>query len=183
MAKIQEKNNTIIIKTSIFTYVWLLLFYFGGLGGSLLLITEGFSFESKYSFKYIFGGIMFLPIFAYLTIWIIPALNPAKVLLKIIPGERVISKRATVPLKNIRDISLVRNPFNLINNIVIETFSDEKIKICTYNMIDDYSYEIIVDQYIYPHMTENARKVWDRKINLERLKEVTRYERKEQNID
>ncbi|KAF0821939.1 hypothetical protein KIS1582_4298 [Cytobacillus firmus] len=30
---------------------------------------------------------------------------------------------------------------------------------------------------------ENARKVWDRKINLERLKEVTRYERKEQNID
>ncbi len=183
MAKIKEKNNTIIIKTSLFTYVWMLLFYFGGLGSSLLLLTEGFSFESKYSFKYILGGIMFLPIFSYLTLWIIPALNPAKVLFKIIPGKKIIAKRGTISLNDIRDINLVRNPFNLINSIVIETFSDEKIKICTYNLIDDYSYEIIVDQYIYPHMTENAKKVWNRKINLDRLKEVTRYERKEQNID
>jgi hypothetical protein len=68
---------------------------------------------------------------------------------------------------------------NLINDIVIETFNDQKIKIRTYNLIGDFRYQIIVDQYIYPYMTENAKKVWDRKINLENLRQQANYERQE----
>ncbi|KAF0816298.1 DUF5381 family protein [Cytobacillus sp. FSL R5-0377] len=99
---------------------------------------------------------------------------------KIIPGEQGTnhSKKDTVSISSIRDINLVRNPFNLIIDIVIETFHDKKIKIRTYNFLGDLHYKLIVDQYIYPYMTENAKKVWDRKVNLERLRDVARYERK-----
>jgi hypothetical protein len=77
----------------------------------------------------------------------------------------------------------VRNPLNLINDIVIETFDDKKIKIRTYNILDDLAYQVMVDQYIYPYMTENARKVWDRKVDLDRLLKIAKYERQEQKID
>ena len=32
-------------------------------------------------------------------------------------------------------------------------------------------------------MTENAKKVWDRKVDLERFRKVARYERKEPKIE
>lgn len=104
---------------------------------------------------------------------------------KIISREKgtVISKKGTVLISDIRNINLVRNPLNLINDIVIETFNDKKIKIRTYNLLGDLDYEMIVDQYIYPYMTENTKKVWDRKVDLERLRKVARYKRKEPKID
>ncbi|MDA6131190.1 DUF5381 family protein, partial [Escherichia coli] len=73
-------------------------------------------------------------------------------MLSITPGENGVikSKKGIVPIKDIRNIDLVRNPLNLINDIVIETFNDQKIKIRTYNLIGDFRYQIIVDQYIYP---------------------------------
>lgn len=43
--------------------------------------------------------------------------------------------------------------------------------------IDDLAYQMMVDKYIYPYMTENSRKVWDRKVDLIKLKEITKYER------
>jgi hypothetical protein len=88
-----------------------------------------------------------------------------------------------VSISNIRSINLVRNPLNLINDIVIDTFNDKKINIRTYNLLGDLDYEMIVDQYIYPYMTENAKEVWDRKVDLERLRKVARYERKEPKIE
>lgn len=185
MSVAQKINDSILVRSSKFMYVWMLVFYFGSLGGSALLLIEGFSFESKYSFIYIFGGIVFFPIFLYLTLWALPALNPRKILLEVVPGEygAVISKKGNISIKEIRNIELVRNPLNLINDIVIETFKGEKIKIRTYNLLDDLQYEMIVDQYIYPYMEENAKKVWDRKIDLERLRKVARYERKEPKIE
>ncbi|MCS0791246.1 YfjD family protein [Cytobacillus firmus] len=142
-------------------------------------------FNSKYSFLYLGGGIVLTPFYLHLTIWGLPGLIPGKVLFKIISREKgtVISKKGTVLISDIRNINLVRNPLNLINDIVIETFNDKKIKIRTYNLLGDLDYEMIVDQYIYPYMTENTKKVWDRKADLERLRKVARYKRKEPKID
>jgi len=134
---------------------------------------------------YLGGGIIFIPFYLYLTLWTLPGLMPGKVLFVIIPGEQgtIHSKKDTIPISSIRDINLVRNPLNLINDIVIETFHDKKIKIRTYNLLGDLDYEMIVDQYSYPYMTENAKKVWDRKVDLEHLRKEARYERKEPKID
>ncbi|WP_282174160.1 DUF5381 family protein [Cytobacillus firmus] len=182
---IQNKGDTLIIKGSNFMYVWMFLATAGFLLACIFLIINGLKFNSKYSFLYLGGGIVLTPFYLYLTIWSMPRLMPGKVLFRILPGEKgtVNAKKDTVSISNIRSINLVRNPLNLINDIVIDTFQDKKIKIRTYNLLGDLDYEMIVDQYIYPYMTENAKKVWDRKVDLERLRNVARYERKEPKID
>ncbi|MEH7355325.1 DUF5381 family protein [Neobacillus drentensis] len=185
MVNVQKDNEAIKIKGSKFMYAWMALFVLGGLGCSIFLILEGFTFEWDFSLFYIFGGIIFFPIFLYLTLWALPGFIPGKVLFTIVQGENgtILLKKGTILIKNIRNIDMVRNPLNLINDIVIETFDDKKIKIRTYNLIDDTEYQVIVDQYIFPYMTENARKVWDRKINLELLRKEENYERQEQKFD
>ncbi|MGA5692604.1 DUF5381 family protein [Cytobacillus pseudoceanisediminis] len=121
----------------------------------------------------------------YITLWSLPGFIPGKVLLKIVPSENgtVIAPKGHVLIKNIENIDLIRNPLNLINDIVIETFDDKKIKIRTYNLLDDGDFQVIVDQYIFPYMTVNARKVWDRKIDLDKLREEDNYVRQEHRIE
>ncbi|USK52406.1 YfjD family protein [Bacillus sp. CMF12] len=182
---IQKKGDKVIIKGSKFMYVWMFLATVGFLLACIFLIIHGLKFNSKYSFLYLGGGIVLTPFYLHLTLWSLPGLIPGKVLFKIISREKgtIISKKGTVSISDIRNINLVRNPINLINDIVIETFHDKKIKIRTYNLLGDLDYEMIVDQYIYPYMTQNAKKVWDRKVDLERLRKDARYERREPKID
>ncbi|WP_273124233.1 DUF5381 family protein [Bacillus weihaiensis] len=182
---VQKQEEMIHIKGSKFMYAWMAVFTFGGIFASLFIISEGFSFESKYSLFYIAGGISILPIFIYLTVWALPGFKPGKVLLTIIPRENgvVESKNRTVLIKDIRNIDLIRNPLNLINDIVIESFDGRKFKIRTYNLLDDLDYEIVVDTYIYPYLTKNAQEVWNRKVNLEKLQRIAKYERGQQNFD
>ncbi|WP_235178905.1 DUF5381 family protein [Bacillus cihuensis] len=71
----------------------------------------------------------------------------------------------------------------MINYVVIETYDDKKVRIPTYNLLDDFDYQVMVDQFIFPYMTENARKVWDRKVDLNVLLKEVRYERQERKID
>ncbi|MEH7574448.1 DUF5381 family protein, partial [Cytobacillus firmus] len=151
----------------------------------IFLIVHGLKFNSKYSFFYLGGGIIFTPFYLYITLWCLPGFKPGKVLLTIVPGDKgtVIGKRSTVSIKNIRNIDLIRNPINLINDIVIETFDDKKVKIRTYNLLDDGDFQVIVDQYIFPYMTENSRKIWDRKIDLDKLREEDNYVRREHKIE
>ncbi|MCM3705269.1 MULTISPECIES: DUF5381 family protein [Cytobacillus] len=185
MPLVQKKNDEIIVKGSNIMYVLVFLATAGFLIACIFLIVHGLKFDSKYSFLYLGGGIIFTPFYLYITLWNIPGLIPGKTLLSIKLGENGVikSKKGMIPIKDIRNIDLVRNPLNLINDIVIETFNDKKYKIRTYNLIGDLRYQIIVDQYIHPYMTENAKKVWDRKVNLERLRDVARYERKETKFD
>lgn len=166
-------------------YVWVILATVGGLEACLILIINGLKLDSAYSLIYIFGGISLFPIFLYLILWSLPGFNPGKILLTIIPGEngKILSKKGTVFIINIRNIDLVRNQFNLINYVVIETFDDKKVRILTYNLLDDLDYQVMVDQYIFPYMMENARKVWDRKVDLHVLLKEVRYERQEQKLD
>ncbi|MBM7606311.1 hypothetical protein JOC75_004359 [Metabacillus crassostreae] len=184
MSKNKIEKEVINIKGSKFMYVWMLLATLGFLIGCCILIINGLKFDSSYSLLYLGGGIIFTPFYLYITLWSLPGFIPGKILLTIIRGENgsIKSKKGKVNIKNIRNIDLVRNPFNLINDIVIETFDNRFIKIRTYNLINDLAYQMMVDQYIYPYMTENSRKVWDRKVDLVRLKEVARYERAEQNL-
>ncbi|MEH7355321.1 DUF5381 family protein [Neobacillus drentensis] len=185
MSNIQKENEAIKIKGSKFMYVWMFLATAGFLIACLYMIIHGLKFDSKYSLFYLVGGFIFTPFYLYLTFWHLPGLIPGKVLLTIVPRENgtVLSKKGTVFIKNIRNIDMVRNPLNLINDIVIETFDDKKVKFRTYNLLDDTEYQVIVDRYIFPYMTENARKVWDRKINLELLRKEENYERQEQKFD
>ncbi|WP_226670457.1 DUF5381 family protein [Metabacillus litoralis] len=178
------ENDVINIKGSKFMYVWMLLATVGFLIGCLILIINGLKFDSYYSLFYLGGGLIFTPFYLYITLWSLPGFIPGKVLLTIMRGENgmIRWKKGTVYIKNIRNIALVRNPFNLINDIVIETFDNRVIKIRTYNLINDLAYQMMVDQYIYPYMTENSRMVWDRKVDLIKLKEVARYERAEQKM-
>ncbi|UAC48455.1 YfjD family protein [Bacillus aquiflavi] len=185
MVNVQKNNEAIKIKSTMLRYVLIFLATVGFLIGSLFLIIHGFKFDSKYSLLYTGAGFIFTPFYLYITLWSLPGLIPGKVLFTIVPGENgtVISKKGTVLIKNIRNIDMVRNPLNLINDLVIETFDDKKIKIRTYNLIGDLLYELIVDKYIFPYMTENAKKGWDRKVNLEELSKVAKYERQEQKFD
>ncbi|MGX2958164.1 DUF5381 family protein [Peribacillus sp. JNUCC 23] len=185
LLNVKKKNELIQVKGSKFMYVWMAVFYLGGLISCLILIIDGFKFNSTYSLIYILGGIMIAPVFLYLTLWSLPAFNPGKILLTIILGKngKVFSKKGTVFINNIRSTDLVRNPINLINYIVIETFDEKRIKIPTYNLLSDLDYQVMVDQYLFPYMTENARKVWDRKIDLNILLKEVRYERQEKKIE
>ncbi|QNF27337.1 MULTISPECIES: DUF5381 family protein [Metabacillus] len=185
MVNVKKDNDIIHIKGSKFMYGWVFLATLGFLIACFFLIIHGLKFDSKYSILYLGGGFLFTPFYLYLTLWSLPGFIPGKVLLTIIQGENstIKSKKGTVLIKNIRNIDLVRNPLNLINDIVIETFDNNKIKIRTFNLLDDLDYQVVVDQYIYPYMTENARKVWDRKVNLDKLQKVAKYVRQEQNID
>ncbi|APH06906.1 hypothetical protein A9C19_01350 [Bacillus weihaiensis] len=166
-------------------YAWMTLVVFGGVFSCLFLIKQGLLFDSNYSLIYLGGGVVFLPIMMYLTVWILPGFMPGKVLLSIVPKENGIVqyKKKTVLIKDIRNIDLVRNPLNLINDIVIESFNGDKLKIRTYNLLDDIDYEIVVDKYIYPYLTETAKEVWDRKVNLEKLQRIAKYERGHKNFD
>ncbi|WP_226670455.1 DUF5381 family protein [Metabacillus litoralis] len=179
-----ENENVINIKGSKFMYGWILLALFAGVFSCLFLIYHGLKFDSSYSLFYLGGGIMCLPFFLYVSLWTLPGLIPGKILLTISQGKNgtIKSKKGTVFITNIRNIDLVRNPLNLINEIIIETFDNRVIKIRTYNLIDDLAYQMMVDQYIYPYMTENSRKVWDRKVDLEQLKRIAKYERTEKEV-
>ncbi|MBY6054540.1 MULTISPECIES: DUF5381 family protein [Bacillaceae] len=182
---IQNKGDTVIIKGSKFMYVWMFLATVGFLLACIFLIIHGLKFNSKYSFLYLGGGIVFTPFYLHLTFWSLPGLMPGKVLFKIVPGEKgtVNAKKKTISIGNIRNINLVRNLLNLINDIVIETLDGQKIKIRTYNLLDDGDFQVIVDQYIFPYMNDNARKVWDRKIDLDKLREEDNYVRQEHRIE
>ncbi|KAF0821942.1 DUF5381 family protein [Cytobacillus firmus] len=182
---VQDKGDSIVIKGSKFYYVLMFLATVGFLIACIFLIVHGLKFNSKYSFFYLGGGIIFTPFYLYITLWCLPGFKPGKVLLTIVPGDKgtVIGKRSTVSIKNIRNIDLIRNPINLINDIVIETFDDKKVKIRTYNLLDDGDFQVIVDQYIFPYMTENSRKIWDRKIDLDKLREEDNYVRREHKIE
>ncbi|QNF27336.1 MULTISPECIES: DUF5381 family protein [Metabacillus] len=185
MVNVKKENEVVHIKGSKFMYWWMFLATLGFLIACIFLIIHGLKFNSKYSLFYLGGGIILTPFYLYLTLWSLPGFIPGKVLLTIVQGGngKIKSKKGTVFIKNIRNIDLVRNPLNLINDVVVETFDDKKIKIRTYNILDDLGYQMMVDQYIYPYMTENARKVWDRKVDLDKLLKIAKYERQEQKID
>ncbi|USK34274.1 YfjD family protein [Bacillus sp. F19] len=180
MLNLQKENNSIKMKGSKFMYVWMLLATFGGLAACIFLIVNGFKFDSKYSFFYLGGGFLLFPIFLYLTLWSLPGFVPGKTLLVVIEGANgsIIAKKDTIPFTSIKSIRFVRNPLNLINDIVIETFQGEVRKIRTYNLIDDTDFAILIDQYVYPNMSEDAKAVWDRHVNLSELFEHAKYERK-----
>ncbi|TXC82217.1 hypothetical protein FS935_21210 [Metabacillus litoralis] len=185
LLKVKKENEFIHIKGSRFMYVWMFLATVGFLIVCSALIINGLKFDSKYSLFYLAGGLVFTPFYLYLTLWSLPGLIPGKTLLRIVQGENgsIVSKKGTVSITNIRNIDLVRNPLNLINDIVIETFENKKVKIRTFNILDELDYQVMVDQYIYPYMTENTKKVWDRKVNLDLLLKEVRYERQEQKIN
>ncbi|UAL52728.1 YfjD family protein [Bacillus sp. CMF21] len=166
-----SKNSKLYIKGNKFYYGVLAVFILGGLCGSSYAISEGFGFV---------GGFLFFPIFLYLFFCFFPGLIPGKVLISLVQGENgyLVTKKGNVPFHHIRQINLMRNPLNLVNSMVIET-SDQKVhKIPTYDLIDEVDYAVIVDKYIFPHMTSEAKAVWDRKVNLDKLYEEVKYERK-----
>ncbi|MEM5017392.1 DUF5381 family protein [Metabacillus indicus] len=180
MLNLTTNQNIVHIKGSKFMYVWMLLATFGGLAACVFLIANGLKFDSKYSLFYLGGGILLSPVFLYLTLWSLPGFVPGKVLLSLTEGPNgsVKSKNKNIPFTSIKNIRFVRNPLNLINDIVIETYDGKITKIRTYNQLDDTDFAVLVDQYIYPHMNQDAKTVWDRHVNLDQLFEDAKYERK-----
>lgn len=180
MLNLEKNLNSILVKGSKFMYVWMLLATFGGLAVCMFLIVNGLKFDSKYSFFYLGGGIVLSPVFLYLTTWSLPGFIPGKVLLKLTEGPNgsVESKHKKIPFTSIKNIRFARNPLNLINDIVIETYDGKTAKIRTYNQLDDTDFAVLVDQYIYPYMNQDAKAVWDRHVNLNQLYIDAKYERK-----
>ncbi|KAB7671841.1 DUF5381 family protein [Bacillus sp. B1-b2] len=182
MPNLKIKNDIISAKGSKFYYLLVLVFFiFGGLIGCLFLLKEGFAFESNYSLFYIFGGIVFTPIFLYLFLWYLPGYKPGKTLFQIDKGT-IITPKKTIPAREIKDIYIIRNGFNLMEEIIIETYSGKRSKISTYNIIDDIDIQILVDQYIYPYLTDEAKETWDKNVNLDNLFTTGRYKREEHQI-
>ncbi|KEZ48153.1 DUF5381 family protein [Metabacillus indicus] len=178
-------KDAIKIKGNFVMYIWMFLFIFGGLIACVVLIQNGLKFESNYALIYLGGGLLFFPFFLYEAIWALPSLAPGKVLFTIIPGEKgkIVSKKREVQFSNIKNIDYKRNPINLFNEIHIETFDNKRIKFITYNLLHEVNFYDIFDEHVYPHLEENAKKVWDRKITNDQLLKSMEYERRNHDID
>lgn len=37
----------------------------------------------------------------------------------------------------------------------------------------------MIDKYVYPYMTPDARKIWNEQVNLEKLHELIKYKRED----
>ncbi|CAM3826629.1 DUF5381 family protein [Mesobacillus zeae] len=181
LLNLRQKNDSIQVKGSKLLYVHVSLALLGSLVGLFFLFRTGIKFESHYSFYYLGVSIIFTPFMLYLALWHLSGFIPGKVLIKIIPGENgeIKSGGKSVKFKDINEVSFYRRPINLMNVILLETRDGKKVRIPTYNLIADWQVDIMVDKYIYPHMNEQARKVWDRKIDLKELFESTTYKREE----
>ncbi|WP_224773361.1 DUF5381 family protein [Metabacillus idriensis] len=179
MLNLISSGSNLQVKGSKFYYGILAAFILGGLLGTSYLIFDGLKFSSAFSFLWIVGGFIFFPIYLYLFIWFLPGLIPGKVLISLFQGNDgyLVTKKGNISFKQIRNIDLVRNPLNLVNNMVIETFDGRVIKIPTYDLIDDTDFAVIVDKYIFLHLTPEAKQVWDCKVNLDKLYENVKYER------
>ena len=182
MPNIKIKNDIISVKGAKLYYLLVLVvFILGGLVGCFFLLKEGFAFESNYALFYIFGGIIFTPIFLYLFLWYLPGYKTGKILFQMDKGAIITPKR-TIPAREIKDIYIIRNGFNLMEEIIIETYSGKRSKIRTYNIIDDLDIQILVDQYIYPYLKDEAKETWDKNVNLEYLSNTGGYNREEHQI-
>ncbi|WP_243290991.1 DUF5381 family protein [Bacillus sp. FJAT-47783] len=185
MANIKTEGEIIKVKGSKFMYGWSALFNLGGIGSCIFILFNGLKFESNYSLLYIGGGLFLFPIFIYLTLWHLPGFKPGKVLFTIVPGEegKIVTKKHTVPIKQIREIDLIRNPFNLMMEVVIKTYHNKAIKIKTYNILPQVRFFDTVDLYVFPYMCKEARKAWNKKITENELLRDLNHERKQKNID
>lgn len=180
MLNFRESGKEINIKGSKFYYGILAAFLVGGLLGTGYLIIEGLKFSSAFSFVWMIGGFIFFPIFCYLFLWFLPGMIPGRTLVTLIqgPGGSLRSKKGDIPFEAIKFIELRRNGLTLVNSMYIETFDGKTFRIPTYDLIDDTDFSILVDQYIYPNMNQDAKKVWDRHVNLSKLFDEVGYERK-----
>ncbi|WP_243290988.1 DUF5381 family protein [Bacillus sp. FJAT-47783] len=185
MANIKTEGEIIKVKGSKFMYCWVATGTWGGIVSCLILLFNGLKFESNYSLFYIGGGIGFLPFCVYLTFWHLPGFKPGKVLFTIVPGEegKIVTKKHTVPIKQIREIDLVRNPFNLMLEIVIKTYHNKVIKIKTYNLLQEVDYFDVVDEFVYPFMREEVKNKWDKIIDGSQFLKNINYTRKQQKTD
>ncbi|PLR66643.1 hypothetical protein CYJ36_17635 [Bacillus sp. UMB0893] len=163
-------------------YVGMTLFILGGLIACYVLITSGLKFESKYAVLYLAGGLLLSPFFIYETLWALPGFIPGKTFFVIHQGNQgeITSKKQSVPIKQIRNIEYKRNPINLLNEVIIETYQGKKIKLKTYNFVAEVQFFDHIDRYVFPYMTDEARIVWDRKISNNQLLKDINYERNQQ---
>ncbi|MED3822461.1 DUF5381 family protein [Priestia flexa] len=178
---IKQSGDEIHIKGSKIHYVALILFVVGGLLSSIYLILEGLTFSSTFSLLWLVGGMIFLPIFSYLFIWFSPGLIPAKTIVSLVPGPSgyIQTKKGNVSFKNIQGAELRRNGFTLVNSLVITTHDHKQYRVPAYGLIGENDVNVLVDQYIYPHMIESAKEAWNTKIDLDKLYEDTKYKRKD----
>ncbi|UNL87193.1 DUF5381 family protein [Priestia koreensis] len=74
------------IKGSKLYYILLLIFYLSGISGMIWAVIKGLSFSSVFSFTWLVGGIVLLPVFIYLFIWFIPGLPSGKFIISLMKG-------------------------------------------------------------------------------------------------
>ncbi|USK34275.1 YfjD family protein [Bacillus sp. F19] len=180
-----EEPSFIKIRAPLLMYLWMGLFIFGGLTACYLLITYGLKFESDYSLIYLGGGLILSPFFIYEALWALPGFIPGKVLFILYKGENgsIVSKKKTVQFKNIRNINFKRNPLNLFNEVIVETYDNKSVKFKTYNLLHEVNFYDIVDEHIFPNMTDEVKIAWNRKISDDQFLKSMNYERKNHKAD
>lgn len=181
LLNMKHSGDEIHIKGSKIHYVALILFVVGGLLSSIYLILEGLTFSSTFSLLWLVGGMIFLPIFSYLFIWFSPGLIPAKTIVSLVPGPSgyIQTKKGNIPFRNIKEADLRRNGFTLVKRLVINMHDGKQYCICTYDLIDELDINVMINQYVYPYMTPDARKVWNEQVNFEKLHELIKYKRED----
>jgi len=179
LLNIQQFEDIINVKGSKLHYILLLIFYLGGIFGMMWAVIEGLSFSSVFSFTWLVGGIVLLPVFIYLFIWFIPGLPPGKSIISLIKGPNGYFKtsKGNVPFSLIKEAELRRNGLTLINVLVLTTYDGKEYRIPTYNLIDELDVDVLIDRYVYPYMTPESQTVWDRQVNLEELYKEVEYKR------
>nr|WP_163070729.1 DUF5381 family protein [Priestia flexa] len=88
-------------------------------------------------------------------------------------------KKGNIPFRNIKEADLRRNGFTLVKRLVINMHDGKQYCICTYDLIDELDINVMINQYVYPYMTPDARKIWNEQVNLEKLHELIKYKRED----
>ncbi|WP_167556189.1 DUF5381 family protein [Priestia flexa] len=135
-------------------------------------------FNNSYEVR---GDFVFIPTFTYLSAWFLPGLIPGKTLISLVKGPNgyVKSKKGNIPFRNIKEADLRRNGFTLVKRLVINMHDGKQYCICTYDLIDELDINVMINQYVYPYMTPDARKVWNEQVNFEKLHELIKYKRED----
>ncbi|MGD6817109.1 DUF5381 family protein [Metabacillus sp. 84] len=129
------------------------------------LMIDAFNSGLKTSLLGLAGGVLGTFLGLYFLIHSGPVFFGDKVLFKIIPGPdgRIESKKQSVPLRDIKDITVQHGGMTLRSwlyyDLVILTKQNKKIRIPTYNVLNDQEFNSYKRDYILPYLNHEQIRV------------------------
>ncbi|KXJ33490.1 hypothetical protein AX282_10045 [Bacillus spizizenii] len=162
------KNNEVIkVKSRMFFRIWLFLATGGAFIVGVWLVSEALTFESKYSLLYLGGGLMAI-VYGLITFFMaFPAFTSRGNVIfsvKTGPDGEIFSRKRSARFSEIKRIYMGRHHYSLkgifFEDIIIEKTDGKVVRIPTWNIIANPLFFEVVERYILPHLSDEAKNNW-----------------------